>query len=78
MRPNVIVAKKGEAPARMICAVTGKPVQSGATAVSLSEYAWCYVNPGKELTDKRRAELLTLAADYAPKAQTNKKSEGDK
>lgn len=78
MIPDIIVAQKGTTPARMVCAVTGKAVQSGATAVSLTEYAWCYVNPGKELTDKRRAELLSLAAQHAPKAQSIKKSEGDK
>jgi hypothetical protein len=88
MRPNPVVVKKGENARRMVCAVTGKPVQSGATAVSLSDTHWCYVNPGKVLTEERRAALLASVADsesppkeaaseaVAPKS--TKKTEGDK
>lgn len=69
MRPNPVVVKKGENARRMVCAVTGKPVQSGATAVSLSDTHWCYVNPGKVLTEERRAALLAslLVVETAPK-----------
>jgi hypothetical protein len=77
MRPNPIVVKKGEAPRRMLCGATGKAVQSGATAFSLTDYAWCYINPGKELSEERLAELLILAAEFAPKTAI-KKTEGDK
>jgi hypothetical protein len=83
MRPKTTVAKKGEAPPRMVCAVTGKAVQSGATAVSLSETHWCYVNPGKILTEERRVELLALTTEskvstpgvVAPKSA--KRNEGE-
>lgn len=77
MRVKPIVAKKGEAPRHMVCAVTGKDVQSGAMAVSLNEKYWCYVNPGKELTEARRAELLASVKEL-PQAGTFKKTEGDK
>ena len=77
MRVKPIVAKKGEVPRHMVCGATGKDVQSGATALSLTDYAWCYINPGKELTPERHAQLLELAAAFAPKAAL-KKTEGDK
>lgn len=78
MRPNPVIAKKGETPARMVCAVTGKPVQSGATAVSLSETHWVYVNPGKSLTEERVAQLLELAAADSPTQDTASKEVASK
>jgi hypothetical protein len=77
MRVKPIVAKKGEAPRHMVCAVTGKDVQSGATVVSLNEKYWCYVNPRRELTEERRAELLASVKEL-PQAVALKKTEGDK
>jgi hypothetical protein len=58
MRVKPIVAKKGEAPRHMVCAVTGKDVQSGATVVSLNDEYWCYVNPRRVLAKERHIELL--------------------
>lgn len=77
MRVKPIVARKGEAPRHMVCAVTGKDVQSGATAVSLNDEYWCYVNPRRELTEERRAELLA-SVKKTPQAVAVKKAEGDK
>lgn len=78
MRKQLVIGTFGQDNRRMVCAVSGKAVQSGATATKLDSKHFVYVNPLEVLTDERRAELLQDVKKLTvPPTKTDNKK-GDK